>query len=183
MNVILKPQDVLVTLKLVAISDRRWSYNELALEIGMSPSEVHSAVRRALRAGLLYKRPLKPGRRRSLKTSAPSRQAVVEFLTHGIRYVFVPELGGETRGMPTAYAAAPLKEHIVADNPLPPVWPTSGGQTRGLAFSPLYSSAPLAAAKDPALYELLALVDAIRGGRARERKLAADELRKRIRSK
>ena len=148
----------------------------------MSPSEVHSAVRRGLKAGLLYKRPLKAEKRNSLKTSAPNRQALVEFLTHGIRYVFVPELGGETRGMPTAYAAAPLNEHIVADNPLPPVWPFAAGQTRGLAFSPLYRSAPLAAAKDQALYELLALVDAVRGGRARERKLAADELRKRIRS-
>lgn len=134
MSVILKPQDLLVTLKLVAIDDRRWSYNELALEIGMSPSEAHSAVRRATRAGLLYKRPLKSGKRNSLETSAPNRQAIVEFLAHGIRYVFVPELGGETRGMPTAYAAAPLNGQIVADNPLPPVWPSSDGRTRGLAL-------------------------------------------------
>jgi hypothetical protein len=36
--------------------------------------------------------------------------------------------------------------------------------------------------RDPALYEFLALMDAIRDGRARERKLAEEELRSRIRA-
>jgi hypothetical protein len=39
---------------------------------------------------------------------------------------------------------------------------------------------PDAARSDPKLYELLALVDAIRVGRARERKLAESELEKRL---
>ncbi|MEG7523780.1 MAG: hypothetical protein M3H12_11860 [Chromatiales bacterium] len=49
-----------------------------------------------------------------------------------------------------------------------------------MEFSPLYKSAPGAAKRDPALYELLVLVDAIRGGRARERELAIKELRARL---
>ena len=44
----------------------------------------------------------------------------------------------------------------------------------------LHKSAP-AAAKDPALYELLALIDAVRDGRVRERKLAEKELSTRLR--
>jgi hypothetical protein len=51
---------------------------------------------------------------------------------------------------------------------------------RGTAFSPLYSAAPRAARSDPQLYELLVLVDAIRGGRARERDIAVKELKKRL---
>jgi hypothetical protein len=47
-------------------------------------------------------------------------------------------------------------------------------------FSPLYKNVPEAARRDPKLYELLALVDAIRDGRAREREIAIDELKARI---
>jgi hypothetical protein len=43
---------------------------------------------------------------------------------------------------------------------------------RGVALTPLYSSAPAAAARSPALYESLALFDALRMGNARECALA-----------
>ena len=48
----LKAQDVLVLLKLVAASRPTWSYNVLAVELGMSPSEVHAAVKRAVASHL-----------------------------------------------------------------------------------------------------------------------------------
>jgi hypothetical protein len=51
---------------------------------------------------------------------------------------------------------------------------------RGVTFEPLHKSAPAAARKDPALYELLALIDAVRDGRVRERKLAEKELSTRL---
>jgi hypothetical protein len=54
---------------------------------------------------------------------------------------------------------------------------------RGIAFSPLYKNAPQAALRDPKLYELLALVDAIREGRSREREIAIRELTARINSR
>jgi len=83
-------------------------------------------------------------------------------------------------GMPTAHAAAPLNTLFAIDNEPVPVWPDADGAVRGLAFSPLYKSAPKAAQQDAALYELLVLVDAIRSGRARERAIAAKELTKRM---
>jgi hypothetical protein len=43
----LKPQDVVVLLKLASREDATWSYPKLAVELGMSPSEVHASVRRA----------------------------------------------------------------------------------------------------------------------------------------
>ena len=64
----------------------------------------------------------------------------------------------------------------------PPVWPFAEGNTRGYAFLPLYKTVPKAAKEDERFYELLVLVDAIRGGRARERQLAIQELRKRLSS-
>lgn len=161
----LKPQDLLVVLKLAVQNSDEWSYGSLAVALGMSPSEVHGAVRRAGQARLL-----------DSKRRRPNRAALLEFLLHGVRYVFVPERGGITRGLPTAHAAPPLVEEIV-DDELPPVWPDPAGTVRGEEFQPLYRSAPTAARNDPKLYRCLALVDALRGGRARERKLAERHLR------
>jgi hypothetical protein len=47
---------------------------------------------------------------------------------------------------------------------------------------PLYASAVKAAREDGGLYDLLALVDALRLGRARERKFAEEELVTRLKS-
>lgn len=49
----LKPQDLLVSLKLIACAGRRWTYASLAQELGLSASEVHACVKRGLQAGLL----------------------------------------------------------------------------------------------------------------------------------
>lgn len=168
---ILKPQDVLVLLKLVALGDQEWTYNRLAIELGMSPSEVHSAVKRALSAGLALQ---KEGE------TIPNIRNLEEFLVHGVRYVFVPERGQMSRGMLTAHAGPPLAKHFVSDSEPPPVWPSAQGEDRGIEFSPLYKSAPEAARRDPLLYELLVLVDALRGGRARERAMAIKALGKRL---
>lgn len=168
---ILKPQDVLVMLKLVALGQRTWSYLWLAEDLGMSPSQLHSAVRRALAAQLAVK---------SEVVITPHIRNLEEFLVHGLRYAFVAEIGRLSRGMPTSYAAPPLAKHFAESAEPPPVWPDPEGTVRGVAFSPLYKLAPQAARRDPALYELLALVDAIRGGRARERSLAIKELGKRL---
>lgn len=134
----------------------------------MSASEIHAAVRRCAAAGLI-----EPDSRK------PLRKAAEEYLLHGVRYVFPARRGPLARGIPTAYAAPPLAGQIAADD-LPPVWPDPEGTTKGYALEPLYGSVPMAAKASPKLYELLALVDALRVGRARERKLAEAELKKRL---
>lgn len=168
---VLKPQDVLVVLKLVAMGQKPWSYAWLAVQLGMSPSQLHSAVKRALAAQLAV---------RKGDVIVPNIRNLEEFLVHGLKYFFVPEHGEMTRGIPTGHAAPPLKKHFVSGGEPSPVWPFAAGEVRGSAFSPLYSLAPRAALSDPQLYELLVLVDAIRGGRAREREFAIKELIKRL---
>ncbi len=167
----LKPQDVLFLLKLVSIGNNRWSFNKLAVEVGMSPSEVHAASQRAIKAKLAIKQN---------ECLRPVIRNLVEFLLNGIQYVFIPDRSGLNRGMPTSYAAKPLKVHFVSDNEPPPVWPDPEGEVRGESFSPLYKLVAIAAKNDPELYELLVLVDAIRGGRAREREIAKKELKVRL---
>ena len=169
---ILKPQDVLVLLKLVLAGKSPWSYQRLAVDIGMSPSEVHAAIRRTRSARLTV---------HDTDQITPNLRNLEEFFVHGLKYVFVPDQGELTRGMPTLHGAPPLKGRFApSDEPLP-VWPDREGDTRGTSFSPIYQSAPGAARRDPKLYELLVLVDAIRAGRVREREFAVSELKKRLR--
>ena len=167
-----KPQDIVVLLKLVAIGPEPWTFQRLSAELSISQSEVHACVRRAVAARLMSDASTTSGR--------PLREALLEFLIHGVKYAFPPERGALTRGVPTGYAAPPLNKVIVGSSDPPPVWPYAEGSVRGLAFAPLYPSVPAAALQDSRLYELLALVDAIRDGRARERKFAAKELESRL---
>lgn len=169
MDMVLKPQDIFILLKLVAIGDRHWSYNSLANELSMSPAEVHAAVKRCIAAKLFNSQHRKP-----------IKSALYEFIIHGIKYAFPPDRGALTRGIPTGFAAPPLNSQIAQPSEDPPVWPFAEGESKGYEFSPLYKSVPKAVANDHVLYELLALVDAIRDGRARERELAEKELADRL---
>ena len=167
---VLSAADVYVLLKVASVPEGvAWSQSELGHEIGVSASVVNRALKKA-EAVQLYS----PARRR---VNAPSLAGA---LAHGARYFLAPKRGGEVRGTPTAWAAPPLAREIVADEALPPVWPDPEGETRGLSLEPLHPSAPQAARRDPAFYELLALVDALRAGGARERSLAEKALRKRM---
>ncbi len=169
---VLKPQDVYVALKIVAAKSDRAPYSLLAAELVMSPSEVHASVQRAQGCQLLHGPRLK---------NRPNFSALEEFLVHGLKYVFPPERGELTRGVPTSYAAEPLRGLIVQGSEPSPVWPYEEGKQRGIAFEPLYRTAPIAALRDPSFYEYLVLVDALRDGRVRERKIAESELHRRFR--
>lgn len=159
-----------MVLRLAAHPGADWTYPKLATDLSMSASEVHSSVRRAIRSGLLQE----------ADRHMPNRKALLEFLVHGLKYVFPARRGAMTRGLPTAHAAPPLLGHFAATDEPPPVWPDPEGPARGEELEPLYRSVPSAARKDPRLYELLALVDAVREGRSRERELAVKELRSRL---
>jgi len=168
----LKPQDVYVLLKIVAGGSPRAPYSKLALELAMSPSEVHASVKRAQASHLLHGPELR---------NRPNFGNLEEFLIHGLKYTFPTERGELTRGVPTSYAAEPLRHLIAAGSEPVPVWSYKEGKQRGIAFAPLYKTAPMAALRDGSFYEYLVLADALRDGRVRERKIAEDELRRRLR--
>jgi len=169
----LKPQDVVVALKLCTYPDARPPISVVANDVSLSPSEVHGAIGRLRKSRLLHGTNLK---------DRPNISALEEFLVHGLKYAFPAEHGEVTRGIPTSYAAEPLKSEVSMSNDLPPVWPWHEGNTRGVALEPLYKSVPQAALHDSNLYQFLALVDAIRDGRARERKIAERDLVRRLRA-
>ena len=146
---------------------------QMSVDLSISSSEVHAALKRLAFARLVSS---------DAEGNRPLLEAVEEFLVHGVKYAFPAKRGELTRGVPTSYAAPPLNRAIESGSEPPPVWPFPEGQHRGVSLEPLYKSAPAAALRDPLLYEFLALIDALREGRARERKLAEKELVARIRS-
>lgn len=168
----LKPQDLLVLLKMACHRDRSFTYAQLADELGIAASEAHSCLRRASLARLAA--PTGEG------GMAVQRSALREFVLRGAKYSFPPSTGSTTRGTVTGYAAPPLRELIVQPDELPPVWPQADGPTRGFALYPLYPTVPNAAARDERLYECLALFDALRAGAAREREMAQELLTERL---
>ncbi len=166
----MKSQDVVVLLSLTLPDRRSLTYAGLAAELGLSQSEVHAAVQRNAVAGLL-----------NLDDRRPLPGPAMEFLCHGLQYVFPAVRGEPTRGLPTAHAAPVMAGAFAATEELPPVWPYAGeGAVRGITFEPLYGKVPIAAIKDRRLYDLLALADALRGGRARERRYAETEIGRRL---
>lgn len=168
----LKPLDLLVALKLWVGRNQAWTYPLLARSLGIGVSEAHGAVKRAVAAGLL------PTGGLGFRPRAESLRA---FLVHGAMYSFPALRGDLARGIPTAHAAPPLKGLLADASEPPPVCPHPNGTARGPSLAPLCPSAPGAALEDPASYELLALFDALRTGRAREREMATRLLEERLR--
>lgn len=163
----MRSQDIVVLLKIAALRDTEWFLKDVAYTLGISQSEVSESLNRSKIAGLLSE-----GKKRLMKNN------FLDFLEHGLRYVFPVEPGAIQRGMPTAHSAPPLNHYISAEEFY--IWLWADGEARGQVIEPLHPGVPGASAKDPVLYELLALVDAIRLGRVREKQLAMEELRRRI---
>ena len=151
--------------KLLSYEGRRPSMAQVGVDLVLSASEVHAALKRLAASRLIS----------DLNDGRPLLESVEEFLVHGVKYLFPAKRGEVTRGMLTSYAAPPLNADIVGSD-LPPVWPSPEGEHRGVSLEPLYKTVPIAARRDPGLYEILALLDALRDGRARERRLAEKHL-------
>lgn len=163
----MRPQDIVILLKIVAKGAREWYMKDLSQELGISASEVSESLNRSMQAGLVA-----PDKKNI------QRGALLEFLLHGLKYVYPCRPGGTARGMATAHSAAPLSVQIDSDENY--VWAWAKGDVRGHEIKPLHSSVPQACQSDEQLHELLALVDALRVGHMREKKLAKEELEKRI---
>lgn len=164
----LKPQDIVVALKLFTNGTNRLSMQKLGGLLGLSSSRIHASIHRLERANLAKR--LGKGRYR------PVTANLIEFIVHGVKYAFVPETGEYTRGIPTAAYAPPLQAELPEPSEPPYVWPDPQGTVQGIAFSPLHRCVPKAIQQDPKLYELLAMIDSIRGGRIRDRRMAIDRI-------
>lgn len=164
----LHPSDLLVALKLAAHEGEAPSVRRLEGELGLSKSAVANSLHRLARLGLV--------RAEGVAPRCVNKLLLRDCLEHAARWISPAEVGEFVLGLPTAHSAGALADKLRGDDD-PVVMPLPQGPVRGRAVTPLHPLAPAAAARDPKLYKLLAVVDALRMGRARDRKLAAEELR------
>ena len=172
----LKSQDIVILLKLLAQPDHLdWPQHQLTSHLCLSVSAINAGLSRLNKSGLLH-----------LGMEGPRYQlikaACEELLVYGVKYFFPAQMENYTRGIATSYAAPVFEHHIALGQDPIPVWPSAEGKQRGLALKPLYHCVPksLMQYPDQLFYDLLALLDAIRQGRARERAIAIKLLKERL---
>ncbi len=163
----MRPQDIVILLKILCYGDTNWYSKTLANDLKLSTAEISLSLSRSVNAGLL-----------DTDKKKVRKQALLEFITHGLQYVFPQRPGEIARGLPTALSHPFMKQHFVSEQQY--VWPDAESDEKGFSMQPLYAGVPTAAKKDDKLYLILALIDVLRAGRARERKLAITELEKLI---
>jgi len=149
--------------------DSKYTVRGLEESTGISKTEVAAALKRCQEVGLAM-----PDRH--TQWPVVNRKGLWELLVYGLRYVFPARAGELTRGIATGVGAPVLQGQLMSAGDLLPVWPDPRGKTKGLSVMPLFKSVPHAARRDPRLYALLALTDAVRMGRPRESALAAKAL-------
>lgn len=164
----MRPQDIVILLKMTTFPENaEWKMMDLVTSLYVSQSEISESLNRSSLAGLT-----------DITKRKVMRLSLMEFLEHGIHYVFPQHPGALVRGIPTAHSHPEMKKKIISSEDY--VWADADGKVRGQAIEPLAKSVVKAVRQDEALYKLLALVDVIRVGKTREIKIALAELKKMI---
>lgn len=163
----MRPQDIVILLKILTKKEPGWQYRDLSAELFISVSEISESLHRSHIAGLIDE-----SRRKVF------RQSLMEFIEHGLHFVFPQLPGTMVTGIPTAHSHPFFKKHFISE--LDYVWPDEDGSMRGLSIIPLHKGVPGAGKKDEQLYKWLAAIDIIRVGRVREIKFALEILQKEI---
>lgn len=173
----LQAVDCVILFKLIAQKNNEMTHRDLAEKLFLSRATISVGLRRLLQSGLV---------RSDVETNKllPVVATTEEFIIHGLKYVFPAEPGKFTKGIPTGIAAPIFEGKLVLGNDPLFVWPYEYGKVKGLALKPLSPSVPkaVASSEDRKFYDLLALVDAMRQGRARERNMAIELLKEVINS-
>ena len=164
----IRPQDVVILLKMITLRNNSWTFSEIANALQISESEVSYAMERNKLAGLV-----------NPDKNKVNILALREFLIYGLKYVFPPQVGYSTRGIATAHSASPVKELITEGNEHY-IWAYYKGTKRGNTIIPLYNKIPKIVENQPELYEFLTIIDTLRIGKTREIEIAINELDKRF---
>lgn len=163
----MKPQDLVVLAKLIIIGDVGFTQLSLAQTLSISQSEISNSLSRSAYCGLLINH-----------EKEVNRKLFFDFIKYGLSVVYPQHPGNVVRGTLTAHSAPPLSSDILSEQNY--VWPYAKGLARGQSIIPLYPTVPQAVLLDDQLHEMLALLDAVRVGRIREKNLALEYLENRI---
>jgi len=161
----LKPQDIVILLKIIALGNTKWHNKDISGSLNISAPEVSKSLDRCVTAGLI-----------DTDKKKVIRQALFEFIEYGICYVFPFQPGCIMKGIPTSIGHPFMKS--IFDTRHVYVWPSEDSDVRGFSIEPLFPSVTKAVKNDDVLYKQLALVDVLRSGKPEEKKVAIQELRR-----
>jgi len=164
----MRPQDIVILLKIVANGNQPWQNKDLAHELFISPAEISDSLNRSTMGGLFD----------NDKKKKVYRNSLFEFIEHGLHYVFPALPGTMVNGLFTAHSHPIMQQQFQSE--LNYVWPDPRGEVRGLSIEPLYKHQVKASRIDDKLYFMLALIDVIRVGKVREMKFALEKLKENI---
>jgi hypothetical protein len=159
----MRPQDIVVLLKILTIHKQPWQYRDFSRELYLSVSEISESLSRSHLAGLVDE-----------SKRIVRRRALLEFIEFGLHYVFPQQPGAFVTGFPTAHSHPFFSKKIITEQQY--VWQDTDGKLKGFAIQPLYQKVTRAIRTDEDLYRLLAAIDIVRVGNARELKIALNEL-------
>jgi hypothetical protein len=161
----MRPQDIPVLFKIVALGDEPWGIQSLSNALFISLSEISESLNRSRLAGLI-----------DHNKKRINRQSLMEFVEFGVKYVFPQEpRSAMSLGMATGLSHPFMEEKFHSDHKY--VWPDAKGDLVGLVIEPFYDNQPTAAKLDPLFYKLLALMDVVRIGKVREVNIALTEIK------
>ena len=161
----MRPQDIVVLLKIVLLGTKEWQYQDLVRSLYISGAEINASLNRSKEAGLI-----------DFNRKRVNKLALLEFLQYGLKYVFPVDPGPLSKGMPTAHSHPVVKNKIISESIY--VWPDMNGKEYGQSIEPLYANQVKAALEDSKLYEVMAILDMVRAGKTREVKMAILDLSK-----
>jgi hypothetical protein len=198
----LKPQDILVLVKLLSIQNRlRTSSNfssaysndysdfylkrslshllsvrGLAESIVIGKSEVSECKKRLVKVGLLVIHNQNFSQRLDLASLDWDiiKRGFLNLVIYSFQYFFFPaELKSMDFGIPTAFSKEGLNSSLAYSSPIPYIWPIQTYKSiSGIAIEPMHKSIPYAAIEDEYLYEIFAIIDIFRIGSPREKHIA-----------
>lgn len=163
----MRPQDIAILLKIIAMGDSEWRLQSLADSMSISLSEISESLNRSRIAGLI-----------DYRKEKINRHNLFEFLIHGVRYVFPAEPGSLAKGIPTAHSYEYMRRFFKSE--MNYVWREPSGEILGIVIEPFYKKQVEAVKKDEIFHKIMALIDVIRVGRVREQKVAIDELKRMV---
>ncbi len=160
----MRPQDIVVLLKILCYDSHNWYNKDLANDLFLSTAEISNSLQRSASSGLI-----------DTDKKKVRVQSLLDFLIYGIQYVFTQRPNNISRGIPTAHSHPFMRLQFSSDQLY--VWPDAESDEKGLSVQPLYPGVVNAAKKDEKLYLMLALIDVLRMGKTREKEVAITKLK------
>ncbi|MBC85605.1 MAG: hypothetical protein CL677_00380 [Bdellovibrionaceae bacterium] len=160
----LRPQDIVLAVKLAVAKEKGMQPMELARELVISQAEVYNSLERLRESKLID------------SENRPILRSLRNLIVHGLPFIYPAELGPVERGILVAHSGPILNKEFKPSGMDKVVWSDPEGKDSGQSIKPLFKSIPQASKRDKKLYEVLSLIEALRVGRVRERKSAERHL-------